>query len=155
VGDASSRAICWQVRPPDSSLTHAARPENFCTTTLALLTHWDTQGASVTSRCGLGPASGTRSRQRAGSARYLARTARHRLKPMKHDLTLVHVKKEARDLLHGLQRRDPEALRRYHAVDPFTDISKPALDDARFTIAHEQGFSSCQKLKDHIENLRR
>jgi hypothetical protein len=97
---------------------------------------------------------GTRSRQRAGPARYSARTAHHRLKPMKHDLTLDHVKKEARDLLRGLQRQDPEALRRYHAVDPFTDISKPALDDARFIIAHEHGFSSWQKLKEHIENLR-
>jgi len=38
-------------------------------------------------------------------------TQHHRLKPMKHNLTLDHVKKEARDLLRGLQRRDPEALR--------------------------------------------
>jgi hypothetical protein len=73
---------------------------------------------------------------------------------MKHDLTLDHVKNEARDLLRGLQRRDPEALRRYHAVDPFTDISKPALDDARFIIANEHGFSSWKKLKQHIDNLR-
>ena len=74
---------------------------------------------------------------------------------MKHDLTLDHVKKEARDLLRGLQRRDPEALRRYRAVDPFIDMSNPALDDARFIIAHEHGFSSWQKLKEHMENLRR
>jgi hypothetical protein len=81
--------------------------------------------------------------------------AHHRLKPMKHHLTLDQVKKEARDLLRGLQRRDPEALRRYHAVDPFTDISKAALDGARFIIAREHGFSSWRKLKEHIENLRR
>src|SRR5215469_11049530 len=50
---------------------------------------------------------------------YPAHTAHHRLKPMKHDLTLNHVKKEARDLRRGLQRRDPEALRRCKAIDPF------------------------------------
>ena len=43
---------------------------------------------------------------------YPAHTAHHRLKPMKHDLTLDHAKKEARDPRRGLQRRDPEALRR-------------------------------------------
>ena len=74
---------------------------------------------------------------------------------MKHDLTLHHLKQEARDLLRGLERRDPEALRRYHAVDPFTDISKAALDGARFIIAREHGFSSWRKLKEYIGNLRR
>jgi len=59
-----------------------------------------------------------------------------------HHLTLDHLKKEARQLLHGLQRRDPDALKRYYVVDPFTDMSNPALDDARFIIAHEHGFSS-------------
>jgi hypothetical protein len=73
---------------------------------------------------------------------------------MKHDLTLDQVKKEAINLLRGLERRDAEALRRYQAVDPVTDISKPALDDARFIIAREHGFSSWRKLKEHIENLR-
>src|SRR5215472_5678810 len=53
-------------------------------------------------------------------------------------LTLEHMKKEARDLLNGLQRRDPDALKRYYAIDPFADTSNPALDDARFIIAHEQ-----------------
>jgi hypothetical protein len=52
-------------------------------------------------------------------------------------------------------RRDPEALRRYRAVDPFTDMSNPALDDVRFIIAHEHAFISWQKLKEHIENRRR
>ena len=84
-----------------------------------------------------------------------ARTAHHRLKPMKHDLTLDYVKKEAKGLLRGLQGRDPEALRRCHAIDPLTDLSNPALDYARFIIAREHGFSSWRKLKEHIENLRR
>ena len=81
--------------------------------------------------------------------------AHHGLKPMKHNLTLDDVKKEARDLLRGLQRRDPEALRRCHAIDPFADKSNPALDYARLIIAREHGFSSWRKLKEHIGNIRR
>ena len=68
---------------------------------------------------------------------------------MKHDLTLELVKKEARDLLRGLQRRDPEALRRWHAIEPLTDLSKADLFYARFIIAREHGFSSWRKLKEH------
>jgi hypothetical protein len=70
-------------------------------------------------------------------------------------LALEHMKKEARHLLRGLQRRDPDALRRYRAVDPFTGLPKPALDYAQLIIAHEHGFSSWLKLKEHIENPRR
>jgi hypothetical protein len=72
-----------------------------------------------------------------------------------HRLALEHMKKEARQLLRGLQRRDPEALRRWHAIDPFTDMSNPALDHARHIIAREHGFSAWRKLKEQIENLRR
>jgi len=106
-------------------------------------------------RCGLG----TRSRAGSGPARGAALRAtqlarHHRLKPMKHNLTLDQVKKEARGLLRGLQRRDPEAVRRCHAIDPLTDMAKPAIDYARFVIARERGFSSWRKLNEHIENLR-
>ena len=55
IGEDSALVPCYlcQVRPSDSSLTHAARPENSCTTTLVLQqlvleTHWGTQDASVT-----------------------------------------------------------------------------------------------------------
>ena len=68
-----------------------------------------------------------------------------------HRLALEHMKKEARDLLHRLQRREPSALRRCHAVDPLNDLSNPALDHARFIIAREHGFSSWRKLKEHID----
>ena len=88
---------------------------------------------------------------RKGTALRATQVARHhRLKPMKHDLTLDLVKKEARDLLRGLQRRDPEALRRWHAIEPLTDLSKADLFYARFIIAREHGFSSWRKLKEHI-----
>ena len=102
---------------------------------------WDPQRADS------GPARG------AALAGYPARR-HHRVKPMKHDLTLDHVKKEARDLLRGLERRDPEALRRCHAIEPLTDLSNTNLLYTRFIIARERGFSSWRKLKEHIENLR-
>ena len=72
---------------------------------------------------------------------------------MKHSLTLDHVKKEARDLLRGLQRRDPEALTRCHAIDPFADMANAALDYARFIIARERGFGSWRKLKEIVRSL--
>jgi len=68
-----------------------------------------------------------------------------------HRMTLDHMKKEARVLLYGLQRRDAHALRRCYAADPFNDMSNPALDDARFIIAREHGFSSWRKLKEHSD----
>jgi len=134
---------------------------NFCTTTLVLRhlvlqTHRETQRASVAFEVRVGTRSDRVGPQgRTVPAGYPARTAHHRLKPMKHDLTLDQVKQEARQLLRGLQRRDPDALRRYRAVDPFTDMSNPALDHARHIIAREHGFSSWRKLKEHIDNLGR
>jgi hypothetical protein len=68
-----------------------------------------------------------------------------------YNLILDHLKREARQLLHGLQQRDPYALRRYYAVDSSSDVSGQALDDARFVIAHEHGFSSWRKLTEHID----
>jgi hypothetical protein len=118
--------------------------------------HRETQRASVTFEVRVGTRSDRVGPQgRTVPAGYSARTAHHRLKPMKHDLTLDQVKQEARQLLRGLQRRDPDALRRYRAVDPFTDMSNPALDHARHIIAREHGFSSWRKLKEHIDNLGR
>ena len=135
------------------------RPENFRTTTLilrqsVLQTHREMQRASVTFEARAGTRSDRVGPQgRAVPAGYPARTTQDRLKPMKkHNLTLDHVKKEARQLLHGLQRRRPEALRRCHAIDPLTNVSRPALDFARIIIAREHGFSSWRKLREHIEN---
>lgn len=67
-----------------------------------------------------------------------------------HHVTLDHMKKEARDLLHGLQRRDPYGLRRYHAINPLTDVSNAGLA-ARFIIGRELGFNSWRTLKERID----
>jgi hypothetical protein len=63
---------------------------------------------------------------------------------------LDNIKKEARNLLHALQRRDPTALRRYYSIDSLNGLSQPRLDDAQYIIAREHGYSSWQKLKEHL-----
>src|SRR6516164_4371977 len=74
---------------------------NFCTTTLVLRqlvlqTHRETQRASVTFEARAGTRNERKSvPQGAAPAGYPARTAHQRLKPMKHNLALDQVKKEA------------------------------------------------------------
>ena len=104
------------------------------------------RGAGWDPRRGHGPARGP-------DLRATQPARHHRLKPMKHDLTLDHVKKEARNLLRGLQRRDPETPTQRHAIGPCADMANPALDYARFIIARERGFSSWQELKEIVRSL--
>ena len=64
-------------------------------------------------------------------------------------VNLEAMKREARDLLHALRKRDA-ALRRYHSIDPLAGLSQPSLADAKYIIAHEYGYSSWQKLQAHL-----
>jgi hypothetical protein len=64
---------------------------------------------------------------------------------------LDDIKKEARELLHALQRRDAAALRRYYSIDSLNDLSQPRLSDAQYIIAREHGYSSWQKLTGHLQ----
>lgn len=63
---------------------------------------------------------------------------------------LEDVKKEARDLLHALQRRDPAAVARYRSQDPLADAFQPRLADTQYLIAREYGYQSWEKLKEHL-----
>jgi hypothetical protein len=63
---------------------------------------------------------------------------------------LDDIKKEARELLHALQRRDAPALRRYYCIDRLDELAQPRLDDAQYVIAREHGYSSWQKLTEHL-----
>jgi hypothetical protein len=63
---------------------------------------------------------------------------------------LDDIKKEARKLLHALQRRDAAALRRYYSIDSLAGESQPRLDDVQYIIAREHGYGSWQKLKEHL-----
>jgi hypothetical protein len=64
--------------------------------------------------------------------------------------SLDHIKNEAKKLLHALRRGDAAALRRYYSVNSFAGLSEPRLDDAQYVIARERGYSSWQKLKEHL-----
>lgn len=59
-------------------------------------------------------------------------------------------KRQARDLLHGLQRRDSFALTRYRCIDPRLGAFKSRLADARYIIAREYGYDSWQKLMENL-----
>ena len=63
---------------------------------------------------------------------------------------LDDIKKEARKLLHALQRRDAAALRRYYSIDCLDGLARPRLDDAQYIIAREHGYGSWQKLKEQL-----
>jgi hypothetical protein len=64
-------------------------------------------------------------------------------------------KTEAKKLLHALRRGDPAALRRYHSINSFAGLSEPRLDEAQYIIAREHGYSSWQKLKEHLRTTSR
>jgi hypothetical protein len=63
---------------------------------------------------------------------------------------LDHMKKEARNLLHGLLHRESTALKRYYSIDPLAGSSEPRLADAQYIIAREHGYSSWRKMEAHV-----
>ena len=60
------------------------------------------------------------------------------------------LEREARELLHDLQRMDPRALQRYSSYDPLAENSQPGLADVRYVVAREYGFKSWQELKQRV-----
>jgi len=65
---------------------------------------------------------------------------------------LEHLRKQAKDLLRDLERGDPTALERYHALGARRG-AKAKLADAQRLVAREYGFSSWSRLKSHVESL--
>jgi hypothetical protein len=65
---------------------------------------------------------------------------------------LDNIKKEARKLLHALQRRDAAAIARYYSIDSLADLSRPRLDDVQYIIAREHGYDSWQQLKEYLSS---
>ena len=73
--------------------------------------------------------------------------------------SLEQLKKQAKDLLHSLRSREPDATRRLREFHP--DFSKRSdtefsrakftLADAQLTLAREYGFTSWAKLKAQVE----
>jgi len=63
---------------------------------------------------------------------------------------LEQLEREARDLLHALQQRDPAAVQRYFSFDPSAGSFQPGLADARYIVARQHGFKSWQALKQSV-----
>src|SRR5689334_21710091 len=65
---------------------------------------------------------------------------------------LEHLRKQAKDLLHDLERGEPAALERYRALGARC-TAKPKLADAQRLVALDYGFPSWARLKAHVESL--
>jgi hypothetical protein len=61
------------------------------------------------------------------------------------------IRKEARELLHDLQRRDSVAIRRQSSLDCEAAKIPARLADAQYIIAREYGYKSWRKLKQRME----
>jgi hypothetical protein len=61
------------------------------------------------------------------------------------------IRKEARELLHGLRRWDAAAVRRHYSLDCEAGKFPARLADAQYIVAREYGYRSWQKLKERLE----
>lgn len=61
------------------------------------------------------------------------------------------IRKEARELLHGLRRWDAVALSRHYSLDCEAGRFNARLADAQYIVAREYGYGSWQKLKQRLE----
>lgn len=67
--------------------------------------------------------------------------------------SLEYLKREAKDLLHELQRANPRAVERLRAQGLAPTVEDTKLSDAQHTIAREYGFASWAKLKEYVESV--
>jgi ankyrin repeat protein len=65
--------------------------------------------------------------------------------------SLEHLKKQAKELLHSVEAKDPTAVERFRSLGIASSGAK--LADAQHVIAREYGFSSWTVLKEHVESL--
>ena len=76
---------------------------------------------------------------------------------MSHELpahpNLEHLKNQGKALLRDYQQDDAAAKERFAVVA--TVSSRPKLADALHVVAHEYGFASWPKLKQHVESVTR
>jgi len=74
--------------------------------------------------------------------------------------SVEQLKRQAKELLHAAQAKDPSALARFRALPAFSTISDAelarlllALHDAQSVIAREHGFDSWNALRERVEEL--
>lgn len=71
---------------------------------------------------------------------------------------LEQLKRQAKDLLHAVRQRDPDALERARALPAFASradeaiVRALALHDAQSLVAREHGFDSWNELREHVES---
>src|SRR5690349_8708521 len=65
---------------------------------------------------------------------------------------LEHLKKQAKDLLHDFVQGNPAAVKQFNSVVAISAAARPKLADAQHVIAHEYGFASWAKLKEHVQS---
>jgi hypothetical protein len=70
-----------------------------------------------------------------------------------HHPNFDDVKKEARKLLHDVQRGDAAALKRCYSVQSWDRMTETRLADAQYIIAREHGFASWKKLTEHLDSF--
>ena len=68
-------------------------------------------------------------------------------------MNLDHIKKQAKRLLRGLQKQDPQALERYRVALSRPAPAEPKLADAQHALALEYGFTSWPRLKAYVESI--
>ena len=74
--------------------------------------------------------------------------------------SVEQLKRQAKELLHAAQAKDPSALARFRALPAFSTISDAelarllfALHDAQSVIAREHGFDSWNALRERVDEL--
>jgi len=66
---------------------------------------------------------------------------------------LEHLKKQAKELLRQCQQGDAAAIERCGSLVSFSAPASLKLADAQHVIAHDYGFATWTKLKEHVESV--
>ena len=66
---------------------------------------------------------------------------------------LEHLKKQAKELLRDFKQSKPDAVGRFRSLAPNTAPADAKLADAQFVVAHDYGFASWAKLKEHVDSF--
>jgi ankyrin repeat protein len=66
---------------------------------------------------------------------------------------LEYLRKQAKELLHGFQQGDTAAIERFRSLTSLSASESPKLADAQHVIAHDYGFASWPRLKEHVESV--
>src|SRR6516165_3462109 len=66
---------------------------------------------------------------------------------------LEHLKKQAKQLLQDFQQSKADAIERFRTFGLSSTPANAKLADAQHVVAHDYGFASWPKLKEHVDSL--